>query len=56
VGNTPLCATGTAEELDHELPGLIAGYAEELGKSTATSARSSSNSPMLQPPQPKRRT
>ena len=32
VGNTPLCVTGTAEELDHELPGLIAGYAEELGK------------------------
>jgi PRTRC genetic system protein E len=32
VGNTPLCATGTAEELDHELPGLIAGYAEGLGK------------------------
>jgi len=26
VGNTPLCVTGTAEELDHELPGLIAGY------------------------------
>src|ERR1017187_330289 len=32
VGNTPLCVTGTAEELDHELPALIAGYAEELGK------------------------
>jgi PRTRC genetic system protein E len=32
VGNTPLCVTGTAEELDHELPGLIAGYVEELGK------------------------
>jgi PRTRC genetic system protein E len=32
VGNTPLCVTGTAEELDHELPGLIAGYAGELGK------------------------
>jgi PRTRC genetic system protein E len=32
VGNTPLCVTGTAEELDHELPGLIAGYAKELGK------------------------
>jgi PRTRC genetic system protein E len=32
VGNTPLCVTGTADELDHELPGLIAGYAEELGK------------------------
>jgi PRTRC genetic system protein E len=32
VGNTPLCVTGTAEELDHELPRLIAGYAEELGK------------------------
>src|ERR1039458_7866624 len=32
VGNTPLCVTGTPEELDHELPGLIAGYAEELGK------------------------
>jgi PRTRC genetic system protein E len=32
VGNTPLCVTGTAGELDHELPGLIAGYAEELGK------------------------
>src|ERR1035438_5255480 len=32
VGNTPLCVTGTAEELDHELPGLIAGYAEELSK------------------------
>jgi PRTRC genetic system protein E len=32
VGNTPLCVTGSAEELDHELPGLIAGYAEELGK------------------------
>src|ERR1017187_10422301 len=31
VGNTPLCVTGTAEELDHELPGLIAGYVEELG-------------------------
>ena len=23
VGSTPLCVTGTAEELDHELPGLI---------------------------------
>jgi PRTRC genetic system protein E len=32
VGNTPLCVTGSAEELDHELPGLIAGYAGELGK------------------------
>src|ERR1017187_3426785 len=32
AGNTPLCVTGTAEELDHELPGLIAGYVEELGK------------------------
>src|ERR1035441_95281 len=32
VGNTPLCVTGAAEELDHELPELIAGYAEELGK------------------------
>src|ERR1035437_1640213 len=32
VGNTPLCVTGTAEELDHELPELIAGYVEELGK------------------------
>ena len=32
VGNTPLCVTGTAEELDHELPGLIVGYVEELGK------------------------
>jgi PRTRC genetic system protein E len=32
VGNTPLCVTGSAEELDHELPGLIAGYVEELGK------------------------
>src|ERR1022692_4941990 len=32
VGNTPLCVTGTAEEMDHELPGLIAGYVEELGK------------------------
>ena len=32
VGNTPLCVTGTAEELDHELPGLITGYVEELGK------------------------
>jgi PRTRC genetic system protein E len=32
VGSTPLCVTGTAEELDHELPGLIAGYVEELGK------------------------
>jgi PRTRC genetic system protein E len=32
VGNAPLCVTGTAEELDHELPGLIAGYVEELGK------------------------
>jgi PRTRC genetic system protein E len=32
VGNTPLCVTGTAEEVDHELPGLIAGYVEELGK------------------------
>src|ERR1019366_9089376 len=32
VGNTPLCVTGTVEELDHELPGLIAGYVEELGK------------------------
>jgi PRTRC genetic system protein E len=32
VSNTPLCVTGTAEELDHELPGLIAGYVEELGK------------------------
>ena len=32
VGNTPLCVTGTAEELDRELPGLIVGYAEELGK------------------------
>jgi PRTRC genetic system protein E len=32
IGNTPLCVTGTAEELDQELPGLIAGYVEELGK------------------------
>jgi PRTRC genetic system protein E len=32
VGNMPLCVTGSAEELDHELPGLIAGYVEELGK------------------------
>jgi PRTRC genetic system protein E len=32
VGNTPLCVTGTADELDRELPGLIAGYAEDLGK------------------------
>ena len=29
---TPLSVTGTAEELDHELPGLIAGYVDELGK------------------------
>src|ERR1035441_2519631 len=31
VGNTPLCVTGTAEELDHELPRLILGYVETLG-------------------------
>jgi PRTRC genetic system protein E len=31
VGNTPLCVTGTAEELDHELPGLILCYVETLG-------------------------
>src|ERR1039458_5028706 len=45
VGNTPLCVTGTAEELDHELPGLIAGYVEELGKLRSNLDQSSSSSP-----------
>ena len=48
VGNTPLCVTGTAEELDHELPGLIAGYAAATAAAEAAkvkTARKSATAP-----------